>query len=322
MRRIFFAFFAVLPVLSGCGIQNVAPMPGTEVWQITVNGTPRTLLVHPPSGAGENLPVLLAFHGGYGTASGMEQTYGITPLADGEGFIAVYPQGIDRHWNDGREDPGDISDVQFVEAVMDSLLRRFSIDEGRIYATGMSNGAIFCHFLADRMPGILAGIAPVCGGIADPGYHWFDPEYPLDVVIIQGTEDPLVPYEGGDIGFRGGKGGVLATSEALQIWRTVNDCTENPSVSRMPDLAADGCSAELYLYTGICDLLLVRIESGGHAWPGGEQYLPERVIGRVCEDFRGEDLIWRFFMEAMEREGETSPQRDSQGGRVSAGSRQ
>lgn len=310
---------AALLVLS-CGTAAVNPLEGTEIWEISSGGENRTVLVHPPASAQESLPVLLVFHGGYGTASGAEQGYGISLLADREGFIAVYPQGIDRHWNDGRIDPDDLSDVVFVQAVLDSLSGRYSVDTGRVYASGMSNGAIFCHFLAVKLPGVLAGIAPVCGGIANPETEWFLPEYPVDVVIIQGTDDPLVPYGGGEIGFRGGRGKVLATSEAVDLWRGINGSSENPSVNRIAEGTPDDfCSASVYLYSGIRDVALVRIDGGGHVWPGGDQYLPERIIGRACTDFQAAEFIWRFFIDAEARKEQLEPERASSGGERAGG---
>ncbi len=306
---------AAVLLLAGCGIQNATPLPGTEVWEMTVNGQGRTLLVHPPESNGGALPVLLVFHGGYGTASGAEEKYSISELADREGIIAVYPQGLQRHWNDGRVDPGDVSDVLFVEAVIDSLSRRYTLDTDRIYATGMSNGGIFCHFLAEKLPGVLAGIAPVCGGVADPGYQWFSPDSPLDVCIIQGVEDPLVPWDGGEIGGRRTPGSVLPADEAVRIWRGVNSCTGDAAVTEMRNtVPEDGCTETMFLYTGVRDVLLVRIDGGGHGWPGGGQYLSGNLIGRVCRDFNAAEFIWKFFTEAMERKAHEGTERETGGG--------
>ena len=309
-------------ILMSCGTMTVNPMEGTEIWTVQSGGVQRMVLVHPPVSGGENLPVLLVFHGGYGTAQGAEKSYRVSELADRENFIAVYPQGLNRHWNDGRIDPENLTDVAFVETILDSLESRFQIDTERIYATGMSNGAMFCHFLSVKMPGILAGIAPVCGGIADPGVSWFQPEEPMDVLIIQGAEDPLVPYQGGEIGSRGDRGRVLGTPEAVDLWREVNGCNESPATSMFPQGSVeDHCNAVFYLYGGIRDVGLVGIEGGGHVWPGGEQYLSERVVGRACTDFSGAEFIWRFFKEAEERKDSTEPVRSSQdshstGGRI------
>lgn len=304
-------------LVSGCGIRNATPLPGTDVWEITVNGQTRTFLVHPPEERGGTLPLLLVFHGGYGTAVGAEAKYGVSDLADREGFLAVYPQGIDRHWNDGRIDPDDLSDVMFVEALVDTLSCEYSLASGMIYATGMSNGGIFCHFLAEKLPGMFAGIAPVCGGIADPGYQWFSPDTELDICIIQGVEDPILPYTGGEISGRRTPGSVLSTDEAVRIWRGVNGCSANPVTTEMVDSApGDGCRETAYLYSGIRDVQLVRIDGGGHAWPGGGQYLSVNLIGNACEDFTAADLIWKFFMEAIERKAEVEPERATgEGGR-------
>ncbi len=297
---------ALLALALSCGTAFVNPMEGTEVWSIVSGGETRTALVHPPEGGANELPVLMVFHGGYGTAAGAERNYGLSGLADTEGFIAVYPQGLGRHWNDGRTDPDDLTDVAFVEALLDSLKTRFSIDGSRVYAAGMSNGGIFCHFLAVKMPGVFAGIAPVCSGIADPGTDWFAPAVPTHVLIIQGTADPLVPYQGGDIGFRGGRGSVMGTPEAMEMWRRVNGSFGNqPETVFLPQGSpGDGCTPVFYLYRGIRSTALVNIEGGGHVWPGGEQYLPISVIGRACGDFQGGPFIWRFFREAHERKTE------------------
>jgi polyhydroxybutyrate depolymerase len=301
----------LLAAFAGCRPGLIEPMAGTQVWEIVSGGEKRTVLVHPPREGGTELPVLLAFHGGYGTAVAMER-YGLSALADREGFIAVYPQGLNRQWNDGRTDPGDISDVIFVQAVLDSLGRRYSVDTARVYATGMSNGGMFCHFLAVKMPGVLAGIAPVCAGIADPGYEWFTAGAPLGVLIIQGTDDPLVPYQGGGVGFRAGRGNVLGTEAAVLLWRGVNSASEHPETTPIPDASPnDGCTATAYLYRGIRNVCLVRIDGGGHVWPGSDQYLPPGVVGRACMDFDASEYIWNFFAEESAGAEDTAPSRSA-----------
>lgn len=289
-------------VLCGCGALLARPMPGTDVCRITVNGKIRQFLVHAPVVIADPAPVLFAFHGGYGTAVGMERTYGLTPLADEKGFIVVYPQGLQRHWRDGRVDPDDISDVLFIEAVLDTLMSSYNIDSQSIYATGMSNGAIFCHFLAVKLPGLLSGIAPVCGGIADPGTEWFFTPAPIDVCILQGAADPLVPYQGGDVGDAGTRGRVLSTDEAVSRWCEVNSCTGEPMVTQLSDSDPDdGCTVTLFLWSGVRNVALYRIEGGGHAWPGGEQYLPVGTIGKVCRDIHAQETIWSFFQDTVKQ---------------------
>ena len=101
------------------------------------------------------------------------------------------------------------------------------------------------------------------------------------------------------------------------MWREINGCTEYPSTTRLPQGSPeDHCAAVFYLYGGIRDVGLLGIEGGGHVWPGGDQYLPERVVGNACTDFSGIEFIWRFFTDAFQRKDITEPGRsslDSQG---------
>ncbi len=79
----------------------------------------------------------------------------------------------------------------------------------------------------------------------------------------------------------------------------------------------DGCTETMFLYTGIRDVMLIRIDGGGHGWPGGGQYFSENLIGNVCEDFSAAEIIWKFFTEAMERKTDGGSERETGGGRGS-----
>ncbi len=305
---------AILAVI-GCGRLAREPMEGTETWVIDVEGTERTMLVRVPSGVSYPSPLLLAFHGGFGTAAGVEQAYGLSQLADREGFVVVYPQGLDRHWEDGRIDPTDMTDVDFVQAALDTLQAACGVDPGRIWATGMSNGAFFCHYLTHWLPGTLEAIAPVCGGIADPGWEWFAPADPTRVCIIQATDDPMVPYHGGGVGMQGRRGGVMDTDEAVELWLAVNGCSGSGEVSLLPDTDPnDGCAVTLTEWGGDADVALYRMDGAGHAWPSSTspQYLPERVIGAVCRDIEAPEVLWEFFSSAGTGDGST-PERGASG---------
>ncbi|UCE26200.1 MAG: phospholipase, partial [Candidatus Coatesbacteria bacterium] len=90
------AFLVVLSVSAGCA---------DEKKTITVDGVEREYYVHVPEGydGPEPVPLVLALHGGGGKAEKMDKLTGFNDVADREGFIVVYPQGEDKHWNDGRE---------------------------------------------------------------------------------------------------------------------------------------------------------------------------------------------------------------------------
>jgi polyhydroxybutyrate depolymerase len=231
---------------------------------------------------------------------------GFHEVAAREGFLVVYPQGIGRSWNDGRITEVSqahrerIDDLAFFDALLETLSREHRIDPARVYATGISNGGIFSHYLAAQRADKIAAIAPVVGGIAEPFDRNFRPTRPVSVLIIQGTEDPLVPYAGGKIAGGDGKdrGSVIGTERAVRLWTNANGCRPDPETSTLPDRdPQDGCRVEASMWRGGCagsEVWLYRVEGGGHTWPGGLQYLPRFLIGRVTRDLDSQ-AIWEFF---------------------------
>jgi polyhydroxybutyrate depolymerase len=151
--------------------------------------------------AGRSAPLVVVFHGGGGSPSGVDRLTRFSALADREGFLVAYPESLGFQWNDGRVTAASsagpqIDDVGFVAAMIDAIGRERPLDPRRIYATGMSNGAIFSHYVGARLSARIAGIAAVAGGTADPFHRTFRPERPVSVLIIHGTKDPQIPYAG------------------------------------------------------------------------------------------------------------------------------
>jgi polyhydroxybutyrate depolymerase len=133
----------------------------------------------------------------------------------------------------------------------------------------------------------------VVGGIADPPDAWLRPERPVSVLILQGTADPLVPYKGGAVAF--GRGRVIDTEDAARRWARLNGTAPEPWTTVLPAPGKDHCGGLRLTYPGGRDgseVALVRLDGGGHTWPGGGQYLPERIIGRVCRDLGATTVIW------------------------------
>jgi polyhydroxybutyrate depolymerase len=267
-----------------------------------IDGITRSYHLHVPSAVGPTpAPLVLVFHGGGGTGPGTERLTRFTALADREGFLVAFPEGVEKNWNDGREFTSSrahrdhVDDVAFVAALIDAIGRAHAVDPRRVYATGISNGGIFSHYLAAHLSARIAAIAPVVGGIADPPDAWLRPEQPVSVLMLQGTRDPLVPYHGGAVAFDRGK--IIDTEEAARRWAALNGGRE-PVREPLPADGKDRCGGLRTIYPGGRDgseVTLVRLDGGGHTWPGGAQYLPERLIGRVCRDFDATVLIWDFF---------------------------
>jgi polyhydroxybutyrate depolymerase len=271
-----------------------APAGGPRTLQ--VNGVERTYLLDvPPSyRPGTPAPLVMVFHGAGGSGRRMAPHTGFSRLAAREGFVAVYPDGLRRRWNDGRSAVATQDDVGFVKALLDTLERELSLDSTRVYATGISNGAMFSYRLACELPGVFAAIAPVAGATPANLAETCGRTEPVSVLAIQGTADPLLPYAGGGVG--GGRGGVLSAAESIAFWAGVAGCGGTPAVTDEPDRVRDGTRVRVTAYSGCRDgraVELYTIQGGGHTWPGGPRV--GRSVGRVSREIDATALIWAFF---------------------------
>ncbi len=276
---------------------------------ITVDGMERDFLVHLPKnydGSG-SLPLLIALHGGGGNGRDMEKLteYGFNRLADREGFIAVYPDGIQRHWNDGRNlsayyvQREDIDDVKFISKLIDHMIERYHANGSRVYVTGMSNGALMTYRLAFEIPERIAAVAPVDGSIPLNIFLNESPRAKIPVLMINNVDDPILPWNGGYAHFGDKKlGKVLGVEETAEFWAKTDNCSLAVEKEYLPDTdPQDGTRVWVRRYlnnsTGM-EVVLYGIEGGGHTWPSGYQYLPESVIGRTSMDIDACEVIWDF----------------------------
>ena len=175
---------------------------------------------------------------------------------------------------------------------------QYPIDSDRIFVTGISNGGLMSFRLGCSLPDKIRAIAPVTAQIPSAIAPFCRSESAVSLAVFNGTEDPLVPYNGGQITvFRRQRGAVLSTDETITVWRQKNRCSPEAVVSELPDVAADGTRVTRIEYSRCKNeskVVLYRIEGGGHTWPDGRQYLPVRRIGRTTRDINGCDAIWEF----------------------------
>ncbi len=286
------------------------------------DGKERAYRIHIPANLDRDKPTPLLFccHGGGGTAE-VASRMGFTPLADKHGFIVVYPEGLNKHWNDGRDAPrfaeqdAEVDDVAFVLALLKALPAKheIEIDTERVYATGASNGGFISQRLAldaaDTFAAVGVVIASMGTPLAEPDR--FQPSQPVSILFMNGTADPAVPYEGGPITpdftprLRSSnrdfaRGECTSTDDAVALWVKHNQLAAEPLIESLPDKDTnDGCTVEKSTWRSAdqinpVEVILYRIEGGGHTIPGGAQYLPERIIGKTCQDIDGVATIWEF----------------------------
>jgi polyhydroxybutyrate depolymerase len=281
------------------GAVPAAAAPDQKI-TLTVDGRARTATVHLPVPMPDlrKLPLVLAFHGRLGDGAAQEELSHFNQVADQNGFIAVYPDGYQRSWNDGRRDtPSNrdgVRDVAFVRALLHRLEKKYPVDQRRVYALGMSNGGFFAQRLACVLAGRFAAIATVAAVLPKTVAKRCTPGRPMSVLMIMGTKDPLVPYGGG--GF--GRARLLSAKASARKWRELAGC-KRPVVREVPDVRPhDGTSTRILLANhcqGGAVVKLYVVKRGGHTWPGGEQYLPQHAIGLTSRDFNASRTIWSFF---------------------------
>ena len=249
-------------------------------------------------------PLVLAFHGGSATGAAMRKLTNLDARADREAWVVAYPDAVEGHWNDGRgvtsypAHRDGVDDVGFAARLVDHLVQTRGVDRSRVYATGFSNGAMFCHRLAMSRPDLIAAFAAVSGTVprplADPG-----PAEPVPALLVHGTADRIVPYDGGPVDGDESRGAVLSLEEAATHWRSANRCGPVPATETLPHVDPDD-PTRVQVTTwpagpGGAEVVAVTVVDGGHTWPGGLQYKPVRVIGPVAGDLNASDAVVAFF---------------------------
>jgi polyhydroxybutyrate depolymerase len=289
-------FVSALALCAAGSLPAQSPPSDGDRRTIQVAGMERAYLLQLPTPlpAGRSLPLLLVFHGAGGDGRSMARHTGLARLGVQRGYAVVHPDGIGRRWNDGRARGATQDDVEFVRLLLDTLRRELPVDTTRVYATGISNGAGFAYRLACELPGILAAIAPVAGAPAAALEERCAAAGPVSVIAFQGTRDPLMPYQGGDVSGR--RGQVLSAPRSAALFAGVDGCTAPPTVTAEPDTATDGTRVHRAAYGGCRDgreMILYTIEGGGHTWPGGPPV--GRRVGRVTRDIDASRAMLDFF---------------------------
>ncbi len=270
---------------------------------LTVGGRERTyyfraLKGHDPK---RPAPVVLALHGSTMNGPMMAWFTGLNQKADEAGFIVVYPNGTGTDssftWNGGNccgpAMWNGVDDVAFIRALLDDLAKVIAVDAKRVYATGMSNGAVMTYRLASELSDRIAAVAPVA---APMGTETCAPKRPVPVLHFHGTDDEFAPFEGG-IGAKSTfRTNFQSVEHTIRAWVRANGCAEEPVTDELPDRAKDGTRVLRKTYGGGregAEVVLVMIEGGGHTWPG--RVSPAKVLGKATMNVSANDLMWEFF---------------------------
>jgi polyhydroxybutyrate depolymerase len=271
----------------------------------------RTYVVHvPPQVArGAALPLVLSFHGAGANARDHQAWTEMDRVADREGFVTVYPDGtglLPRNlltWNAGTccgyAHRHGVDDVGFVLALLAGLSRRLPLDPTRLYATGMSNGAMMSYRLAVEATPRLAAVAPVAGTMV---VESFTPSRPMPVMHFHSVDDPRAPYDGGYGPFLPFLTRVLHPSveETIGRWIRNDGCPGEPRTAATVRVGreTDAQAAQQLVYGpcfGDSEVVLWKLSGVGHVWPGAAAKYPQLLLGPPTRVVDASEAMWRFF---------------------------
>ena len=301
-KYIIVVFMISLISVSGVVISQVRQR--AQYQTIDVEGIERQYRMYIPRSYDgvEAVPLLLALHGGMGSAQQFEKQTGFNEIAERDGFIVVYPDGLGvfkyslHVWNSGYIRAGIVQntdDILFLYTLIKHLQTTYRIDLSRIYMTGHSNGGMMTYRMGGEHAEIFAAIAPVSaaiGGYASPESPYYQiptPTQPLSVVHVHGRFDKNVLYDGGETqeGINKGRRDV-SVNESIAFWVTQNNCSKTPIVEQ--SVNAKVILTKYVNGTNRSEVNLVTILNQNHYWDNMNRDV-------ASEQFYGQsvaEMIW------------------------------
>lgn len=283
--------------------------------EMTWEGRARSWLLYTPVRLEHLTPLVFALPGSGQSAEQLRTAtnFGFEALADRKGFLLIYAEAwqegswLGPEWNDCRRNTHqpahleNVDDVGFVLQVLEATAREAPVDRVRVYAAGVSDGGHMAYRLATEHPDVFAAIAAIVAQQPDPGNNGcIDPRGPISVLVMNGTDDPIIPYAGGEASFHGwfSAGKVQSTDGTISHWKRVNGIDARSARDELPDRdPEDGSTVvrELWRAPSGREVVLYSIVVGGHSIPGGYRDAPDFLLGTTNRDIDATEEIWTFF---------------------------
>ncbi len=314
-----FLYVAMATVLSRCDKGDTPPPPAVDGsgWHtdqtIAISGSNRNYHLYIPENA-MNAPIVFLLHGNRGSNdelmgfTGQKAPYKVwETIAKQQDLILVVPNGSNgsgghRGWNDCRNDAeGNPSsdDVLFLGNLIDFVIKEYQGDKSKVFAVGTSNGGHMAIRLAHEIPGKLTAFAAIVAS-RTANSQCTNSTIPISALFMQGTEDPINPYEGGQIS--GNRGEVLSAQETIAFWVNRNQTDTTPMTTDFADInTSDNCTIKRYLYSNgdnNTEVAFYEVIGGGHTEPSiVERYgnLFKVVVKEQNGDIEMANEVWDFF---------------------------
>jgi polyhydroxybutyrate depolymerase len=233
--------------------------------------------------------------GGYpGGGGGYPRGGGGYPGGGGSGYPGGGQSG-GQNPEEKKNRPEAADDVAFLNQMLDQLALKYSVDTRRIYATGLSDGGFMALRVGCNMADRVAAVAAV--GAAMPKTMICLPARPVPALFINGTDDPIVPDNGGT--YKPGRFHVLSAEDSAKTWAKFDRCEEKPAQDKLPSSEKGGKETKTFTYSACKDnaqVALYSVKGGGNTWPGGEQFTTEKEVGKTSNAINANEAIWSFLV--------------------------
>lgn len=330
LRHLLMAVLAIfgLTVLTACGgggsgtsgtvtppAPPPTPPPPAGEQSITVDSVQRWFNVRRAASVQTGAPLVILLHGGFGNMRQVLEAEGSgewVDIAVREGILLIAPNGTNvangdtfsnaQHWNDQRAAfatrDSDADDVSFILAVIDWAVTNHQIDTTQVFVTGPSNGGMMTYRMLSEAPERFAAGAAFIANLPTDNPLITEPAEPVRVMIMVGTDDPLMPFGGGDID-DGGRGSVRSSFATRDWWVDQSGADPVGVLTLLDDIdPGDGCVLQQndhLALAGGSDIRFTVMDGGGHAIPSTDPAANSN-FGPQCRDAEGAELAWEFFV--------------------------
>lgn len=273
----------------------------------------RTYVTYVPRHVEERPGLVLVLHGGGGSGEGIRTILGgaLDSLADEHGFVVAYPDGYEGHWNDCRARATfaakrlDVDDVAFIRELVQRVIEQDKVDVSRIFVFGFSNGGHLGLRLALEAPDVVRAVAVFSANLPVQGeLDCEDRGGRVPVIVVNGTADPISPYDGGEgRTFEGtSRGGLRSAMETARYFARVAPGSGSTSREIIWAAGPDGLSVERTTFEGDTRGVLVTVHGGGHTIPGPSTHLPAEA-GPVERRYDAPREALAFFLQSADTGG-------------------
>jgi len=245
---------------------------------LLVKGQYRSFHYNNPGGAKKS-SLVFVLHGSGGNGKGMmASTEKLEEKAKAEGLLVVYPDGFEKYWNECRKgatttaNSKDIDEYAFFQGMIDYFRKKFNIDKHKVYAAGVSGGGHMTYKLALTMPDKFKAVTAIIANLPDTNnLDCVEARVAIPVMIINGTADPVNPYDGGPMSVGGANWGeVRSTDRTFHYWSQLAGYKGEAVKDQLPNIdSSDGKTIERYTYkeTGKPEIVLLKVINGKHDFP-------------------------------------------------------